>query len=64
VFTVRQRWAMKKSTKAEEDIMKFIGSKKITLALVSGLILFLSACGVSATPDETLTAKVTLFVVV
>jgi hypothetical protein len=48
---------MKKSTKAEEDIMKFIGSKKITLALVSGLILFLSACGVSATPDETLTAQ-------
>jgi hypothetical protein len=37
--------------------MKYFGIKKLVLALVSGLTLFLTACGVSATPDETLAAQ-------
>jgi hypothetical protein len=37
--------------------MKHFGVKRLALALVSGLTLFLTACGVSATPDETLSAQ-------
>jgi hypothetical protein len=39
--------------------MKQINLRKITLLLVVGLTMFLTACGVNATPEETLSAQET-----